>query len=102
MKKIKFMLMSLALVAVVGGALAFKAKFDQTFCTTNAIQQANGVFTCSDATGARLTCPTSFDAKQLDPNHAAGDVPFCSAVYDEVEGCVGNPCFEAPTSIKGD
>lgn len=34
MKRIKVMLMSMLLLAVVGGALAFKAKFDKSFCTT--------------------------------------------------------------------
>jgi hypothetical protein len=33
MKKIKIMLLSLALFAVVGGALAFKARFTDSFCT---------------------------------------------------------------------
>jgi hypothetical protein len=33
MKKLKYMLLSLALIAVVGGALAFKAKFSTTYCT---------------------------------------------------------------------
>ena len=32
MKKIKMMLLSFALLAVVGGALAFKAKFNQQMC----------------------------------------------------------------------
>lgn len=34
MKKIKIMLLSFALLAVVGGALAFKAKFNQPICYT--------------------------------------------------------------------
>jgi hypothetical protein len=36
MKKLKIMLLSLALFAVVGGALAFKAKYIQTVCSTDA------------------------------------------------------------------
>lgn len=37
MKKIKIMLLSLALFAVVGGALAFKAKYIDTFCTAQPV-----------------------------------------------------------------
>jgi hypothetical protein len=48
MKKIKLMLLSLALFAVVGAALAFKAKYAVTYCTTLA---QSGV-ACKD-----LTCP---------------------------------------------
>lgn len=33
MKRVKIMLLSLALFAVVGGALAFKAKYNIKFCT---------------------------------------------------------------------
>ena len=36
MKKVKIMLLSLALFAVVGGALAFKAKFQNQFCSVAA------------------------------------------------------------------
>lgn len=48
MKKIKFMLLSLALFAVVGGIFAFKARFGKLYCT--APVQANG--TCG------VACPT--------------------------------------------
>ena len=34
MKKVKIMMLSLALLAVVGGALAFKAKVQSRFCST--------------------------------------------------------------------
>ena len=57
MKKIKFMLLSLALLAVVGGALAFKAKYIETFCTTNARALPVG-YTCKDAQNIPLKCPT--------------------------------------------
>ncbi len=33
MKKVKMMLLSLGLFAVVGGALAFKAKYSTSYCT---------------------------------------------------------------------
>lgn len=46
MKRVKIMLMSFALLAVVAGALAFKAKFVSDYCTTTAVQNAQGQFTC--------------------------------------------------------
>lgn len=58
------MLMSIVLLAVVGGALAFKAstKFGVNFCTT-APRTVLGVEVCTDAFGAALSCPTTtFDA----------------------------------------
>ena len=59
MKRIKMMLLSLALFAVVGGALAFKAKFRTDYCT--APLQANG--TCGIACPA-LTASTTIGAQQ--------------------------------------
>jgi len=35
MKKVKIMLLSMALFAVLGGVLAFKAKFLKLYCTTD-------------------------------------------------------------------
>jgi hypothetical protein len=48
MKKIKFMLLSLTLVAVIGAALAFKAKFGNVWCITTAKLSANGLYTCTN------------------------------------------------------
>lgn len=48
MKKLKIMLLSLALFAVVGGALAFKAKFSTEFCTTDWNGRACVLETCPD------------------------------------------------------
>jgi hypothetical protein len=47
MKKIKIMLLSLALFAIVGGALAFKAKFNKSFCTTDAYYNPAIGYYCS-------------------------------------------------------
>ena len=48
MKRIKIMLMSLTLLAIVGGALAFKAKFTpEKMCTT----------TTTSITGTFTACP---------------------------------------------
>lgn len=40
MKKVKIMLISLLLLAVVGGTLAFKAKFLTSYCYTSAFYDA--------------------------------------------------------------
>lgn len=48
MKKVKIMLFSLALLAVVGAALAFKAKFNTAYCiSTYDPLQPNAPATCS-------------------------------------------------------
>jgi hypothetical protein len=87
MKKIKIMLLSLALVAVVGGALAFKVRGTTTYCTaavgasgtcdfacpnkktgnpgganficTTIPRDNNGVLVCTDASNVKLPCETS-------------------------------------------
>lgn len=55
MKKVKFMLLSLALVAVVGGAVAFKVKTNTHFCTTLA-HKVGDVSTCI-VDDVDLNCP---------------------------------------------
>jgi hypothetical protein len=50
MKKVKIMLTALAVVAVVGGALAFKAKtFGQTFCIGDPYVDGIAVSACPNA-----------------------------------------------------
>ena len=96
MKKVKIMLLSLALFAVVGGALAFKAKFNRTWCVTNAYSaivggatiyycdfvQPNGIRTTTTCGGVSIgnvtTDPAVFAVKircttLTDPNGP----PFC-------------------------
>jgi hypothetical protein len=62
MKKLKFMLLSFAILAVVGTALAFKARFggDTYFCTTATNGNASGDFctyTQGPEFGNKLYCP---------------------------------------------
>lgn len=59
MKKIRIMLLSLAVLAVVGGALAFKAKGSLQLCTSlpiNGVCPANQ--TCPNFVGATTVQPT--------------------------------------------
>jgi hypothetical protein len=55
MKKIKIMLASLAILSIVGGTLAFKARYVQDWCSTTAVVGANGS-TCVVG-GNRIDCP---------------------------------------------
>jgi hypothetical protein len=68
MKKIKIMLLSLALFAVVGAALAFKAKFSVKYCTTAVV---NGV--CP----ANASCPNLIVNKTT-TTIAADGVVYCT------------------------
>jgi hypothetical protein len=54
MKKIKIMLLSFALLAIIGSALAFKAKFSEEYCT--ALPNAAG--NCTVSVGVNKACPT--------------------------------------------
>jgi hypothetical protein len=70
MKKVKLMLLSLSILAVVGGALAFTARSGITYCTAPTVNELNQCnTTCPDpaklnVTGEVWICttPTSLDA----------------------------------------
>ena len=88
MKKIKIMMLSLALFAVVGGALAFKAKFDDQFCVTT----IGAASACKD-----LKCPTTFTSSTFDED-ATENLIYCTA--DAVDCTAQLPCDDIlPTSI---
>lgn len=77
MKKVKILLMSLLVFAVVGGALAFKvkSKFVLSYCTTLA-RINGGAFFCTDDIGGPLACTIpAFNRKPSD-----GGTPICTAV----------------------
>ena len=95
MKKIKMMLLSLALFAVVGGALAFKAKYHLTFCTADAyfdpslfapyycnFFQANGQLTTTQCLGPVNNVTTDTRAFAIQK--------VCTTVPDIFGGCPGN------------
>ena len=76
MKKLKIMLLSFALLAIVGGALAFKARFASLYCTAPvnpAGQQANG-FCTSQGTNVK-TCPHIY-AATTDNSLGLGNIGF--------------------------
>ena len=83
MKKVKIMLLSLALFAVVGGALAFKAKFGNSWCVAP-LYGGTGAFTCTTLfQGDTFTtdCGNAQDIKN------AGSVFSCTTVPDAILGC---------------
>lgn len=61
MKQVKIMLLSLLILSIVGGAIAFKARFDNSYCTTKARIVGNNCF-CTHALGAILKCPNDEDS----------------------------------------
>jgi hypothetical protein len=95
MKKLRIMLLSLALFAIVGGALAFKAKFDTDYCTTNTIPDGSGGF----------TCPASPDVCLILENSTTlvGDEPatFCTTVAP-AGGCANVVDCKTSTTLYSD
>jgi hypothetical protein len=71
MKKMKIMLLSFAILAIVGGALAFKAKNTQSYCT--ALPEANG--SCSVG-GSVKACPGGTGSAQIQLTTAAQGTRF--------------------------
>lgn len=61
MKRIKLMLLSLLVLGLVGGVLAFKAKFYSDYCTTP-VRIVDRVYVCTVANGAALKCPNLITA----------------------------------------
>ena len=45
MKKIKIMLLSMAVLATIGGALAFNSRFSTTYCILTAVEVPAGTYT---------------------------------------------------------
>ena len=90
MKKLKFMLLSLALVAVVGGSLAFKATYIKSYCT--APTQIG--FTCPE-----LACPNLVNFSTT--INGVGDFVCTTPTVPNVGCPEGLKCFTS-TKIKAD
>lgn len=82
------MLLSLAMFAVVGGALAFKAKYSQEYCTTN---------TSGNSCPSGLAC--KIDTPDIKLTSGAGTF-VCTTTFSP--GCKNNCTTEASTKITGD
>lgn len=86
MKKLRIMLLSLVVLAAVGGALAFKAKFDTQYCTTLPIEVA-GQLTCPADIGI---CKTTLSTTTTDVNFNK----FCTTITNgnPAAPCAGRSC----------
>ena len=91
MKNVKMMLLSLALFAVVGGALAFKAKFKTNYCTTTATPGADN---------SSLFCPLKAASTTIN----AGAFAFVATTdYDDNECQTPNlHCTITSTKLRAD
>ena len=109
MKKLKFMLLSFALLAIVGGALAFKAKFTTLYCTAPVNDATISKACAVDA--QHLTIPKACNIQQtgrlLTNNIKFGVFCYTTATDGDGDGtpdCVAQSCFNVttPTSIYND
>jgi flagellar basal body-associated protein FliL len=99
MKKVKIMLLSLLVLAVAGGAMAFNVRFNQQFCTTVAIQDSDTQqYTCPEPPNAcKLT-----QAAQISTNLTI--IPICTTITSGIVGfeCLGVNSCRIPTRIVAD
>jgi len=105
MKKMKIMLLSFALLAIVGSALAFKARFSgQFFCTAATNGQSSGdICTNPNNGGNPFICNVaSVNKTTIDPLTGGGSNLRCTT--DPVGG--PNPCLnlecDASTTLFND
>lgn len=84
MKKVKLMLLSLSILAVVGGALAFTAKTGTTYCTADVDSNGNCPAICplpgklSPVITTKFVCTTTSVGTAADPcNQVNGPAPAC-------------------------
>lgn len=90
MKRIKIMLLSFALLAIVGGALAFKARFSDFLC-----------YTTQYIANSKTTCPTltGFKEEELNPATFYTTTPIVIAGESTcITNGKGLTCFSVTTS----
>jgi hypothetical protein len=99
MKKVKIMLMAIAVLAVVGGALAFKANFNETFCTMNPIEDPTTAVgdVCPVVDALKITTLNAFPAWIADPDF----VETYTTVENGPEFCLPEDC-DFPTLVAAD
>jgi hypothetical protein len=83
MKKLKIMLLSFAVLAVVGSALAFKARFAiQRYCTTATNGQASNI--CDASPGLLKLCPNLITKTTADAGNGIVGI-FCTTDAQDVD-----------------
>jgi hypothetical protein len=98
MKKVKIMLLSLALIAVVGGALAFKAKFDTNYCTIT----SHPLWTCTDGGVQPLATKCVIDPSiNYTTTNDSQFAFYCYTTSNGVDACDKQRC-PVTSSLKPD
>jgi uncharacterized membrane protein len=101
MKKMKIMLLSFALLAVVGSALAFKAKFTKNYCTAD--PEASPNF-CKIA-GLNKACPNivQLTTAPVQTNFYCYTTPIAGRTdCKKADGVTDLQCITTTTSFKVD
>jgi hypothetical protein len=91
MKKIRIMLLSFTLLAVVGGAFAFRANFLVKYCTTDANENPTAGFCTFDASNNK-TCPDELWATTILPAQDPIIGTFCYTTPQDIDGQGGVEC----------
>lgn len=97
MKRIKIMLMSLLVFAVAGGALSFKVKFMECYCTTLA-RQVGQSFVCTYVNGQNLFCPNP----ALNRTLTNQGIPVCTTPCPLDKDCQDVRCVKNVTFTTDD
>lgn len=100
MKRVKMMLLSLLVLGVVAGSLAFKAKFNSDYCISP-VRIVSGAFTCAAAGGGNVTCPNPFLDIQTITRETFN--AWCTAPIDGDGNCTPAPnCNATVYSLDDD
>jgi hypothetical protein len=103
MKKLKIMLLSFAVLAIVGSALAFKASFgptSKTFCSTTLVNAGGGLAVCEVSTGVNTYCPNSIFTTTQDK--LKGNIGiWCTTTAQDLDGDgSADDCFDANPQVN--
>lgn len=91
------MLVSLLILSLVGGALAFKAKFVADYCTTP-VRIVDKIYVCTAPNGTVLKCPNLVTA--VTAIAASGENAWCTTTKP-VAGCKDNlDCVNKVVGLK--
>lgn len=97
MRRVKLMLLSLLVLGIIGGVLAFKTKFGSDYCTTP-VRIVDRLFVCTDAKGAVLKCPNLITA--VTTKAPSGANAWCTTTKPDT-GCNANlDCVNKVVGLK--
>lgn len=88
MKKAKLTLIVIWVLAIVGGAFAFKTKFGNNFCVVSpSINPIDGQLTCKDGQGYMLFCENSLLNAITTDECNPDAMSKCTAQVDPIMEC---------------